>query len=454
MLMDSKSHLSEVSITRALFILGAPTIGTGLLHSAFNIIDMLFVGRLGPDALAAVSVSGVVIFLLITVAICVSIGTLSLVSRYWGGRHYRSAALVLGQSIYLSLFLSALFGVVGWYTAGPLLTILGARGDVLSMAVVYFRIISVGAAFIFVGVSFATALRASGDAVTPFKVMALAVALNTLLDPVLIFGLFGFPALGVAGSALATISSRAVAVLILGGLVIAKKSHFNLTGAFGSIRWPLMWHIIKIGFYSSMEMLTRSVSALIFLKIVAPFGTSVLAAFGIGTRLRMMALMPGIGLGYAAGVIVGQSLGAGNPKRARSTTWLSLLIYELLLVPVVGVFLIFPERIIGFFNHDPQVLHFGRQFIFYVALSMLFMAFMIILGKSLGGAGDTRGPMIVSVVCLIFVGVPLAYALSRTWGAEGVWIALLIASILQSVLIILWFERGKWVEQAKLELHR
>ncbi len=451
--MEIRNNLTEGSILRALFILGAPTIGTGLLQSAFNVIDMLFVGRLGPSALAAVSISGIIIFLLITVAIGISMGTLSLVSRYWGGRHYRSAALVLGQSIYLSLIVSIFFSFGGWYAARPLLSMLGARGEVLDMAVVYFRIISMGAGSIFVAVSLAAALRGAGNTVTPFKVMAFAVGLNVLLDPILIFGLFGCPALGVAGSALATVISRTIAVVILALLVLVGGVHFNLSGAFSSIRWPLLWHIVRIGFFSSLEMFIRSASALIFLRIVAPFGTAALAAFGIGTRLRMMILMPGIGLGYASGIIVGQSLGAGIARRARHASWLSLLIYELMLMPVVAIFLLFPKGIIGFFNRDPQILLFGEQFIFYIALSLFFMAFMIILGKSLNGAGDTRGPMMITAVCLIFIGVPLAYIWSQIRGVEGVWRALLVSSVLQGMITVAWFERGRWMKQEELKVH-
>lgn len=447
--MSHKTDLTEVSILRSIFILGAPTIATGFLHSAFNVIDMFFVGRLGPKALAAVSISGVVIFLLITVAIGISIGTLSLISRFWGSGHYRSAALVLGQSIYLSVFVSVFFSLAGWYSARPLLFLLGGRGEVLKMAVAYFRIISLGAGSIFLTVCFSSALRAAGNAVTPLIVMGFAVALNTILDPVLIFGLFGIPPLGVPGSALATVISRTFSLLILAALVLGKSFQFNLSGAFNSIRWPLIWRIVKIGFFSSMEMLIRSASALILLRIVAPFGTAALAAYGVGIRLRMTVMMPGIGLGYASGILVGQSLGADRPGRARRTTWFSLMIYEMLLIPIIGLFLIFPRRIVGFFNQDPQVLLIGEKFLVFIAISLLFIAFTVVLGKSLNGAGDTRGPMIITALSLIALCLPLAYAGSRAWGIEGVWAAILIASVVQGLMVTAWFERGKWMDQKR-----
>lgn len=446
--MASGRNLTEGSILRSIVYLGIPTIATGFLQSAFNVIDMLFVGRLGPTALAAVSISGVVIALLITVAIAVSIGTLALVSRYWGAKHYRSAARVVGQSFYLSIFLSVLFGFGGWYLARPLLSLLGARNEVLELAVVYFRIISSGAWTIFIFVSFSAGLRGAGDAHTPFRVMALGVTLNIVLDPILIFGWLGAPALGVAGSAVATVFSRLISMGLIILLVVIKRSPLDLRGVLKTVQWKVMRRIFRIGFFSSLEMLVRSASMLALLRIVSPFGTAALAAYGIGARLRAMLLMPGIGLGYASGVLVGQNLGAASPKRARRTAWSSLMIYELMLIPMIGLLLLFPDEVIGFFNRDPEVLAVGKEFIVYIALSFIFMAVTIILGRSLNGAGDTAGPMWITAVCLIFVCIPLAYLGSYRWGwgVGGVWLAILIATILQGLLIAFRFYRDGWMD--------
>jgi len=183
--MPHSRDLTEGSILKAIARLGIPLIATSLLQSAFNLVDMFFVGVLGPAALAAVTVSGIVIALLITAAIGISIGTLALVARDWGARRYREAALVVGQSFHLSLLLSLLFGFGGWFLARPLLAFLGGKGEVLELAVIYFRVISAGAWTIFIFVTFSSALKGSGDAWTPFKVMALGVGLNCLLDPLL-----------------------------------------------------------------------------------------------------------------------------------------------------------------------------------------------------------------------------------------------------------------------------
>ncbi len=426
---------------RAIVHLGIPTISTSLLQSAFNLVDMFFVGKLGPTALAAVTTSGIVIALLITVAIGISMGTLALVSRYWGARLFKEAALVVGQSFYVSLLLSVGFGLGGWLLARPLLLFLGARGEMLELAVVYFRIISAGAWTIFIFVTFSSALKGIGDAWTPFKVMTVGVALNCLLDPVLIFGWAGFPAMGVPGSALATIISRIITVAAITYFACRGKSHLDLTGAFSRIRLPLMGKIIRIGFFSSTEMLIRSLTMIFLLKFIAVFGTAATAVFGIGSRIRAIVIMPGIGLGYASGVLVGQNLGAGSPDRARHSAWLTWGMYELALLPVVVLLLLFPGAVAGIFNRDPGVLADGKVFISYIAVSFLFVSLTLILGKSLNGAGDTAGPMLItSFSCLLLVG----YLWIRPAELERIWQAILGANVLNGLLITWWFKRGRW----------
>lgn len=441
--MKPPRNLTEGSIFRSVIHLGIPTIAISLLQSGFNLVDMFFVGKLGPTALAAVTISGIVIALLITVAVGISIGTLSLVARFWGAKSYRQAALVVGQSFYISLLLSIFFGIGGWFGARPLLNFLGGRGEVLELAVVYFRIISAGAWTIFIFVTFSSALRGAGDAWTPFKIMAFGVGLNCILDPILIFGWGEIPPMGVHGSALATVFSRVVTTGMI--ILLAKKgrTHLDLSGVFGRINLPLMRKIARIGFFSSAEMLIRSLAVIGLLKIVSPFGTMALAAYGIGTRIRIIAMMPGVGMGYAAGTLVGQSLGAGLPERARRSAWLAWKIYGFLLLPVILVLLIFSGDVVGFFNRDPLVLAEGIKLINYIAISLVFLSFTLVLGKALHGAGDTRGPMVITLISMITMW-GLAWFGSDIRGLEGVWQGILAASILNSLLIILWFRRGNW----------
>ncbi len=442
--MSPPRDLTEGSIFRAIARLGIPLIATSLLQSGFNLVDMFFVGMLGPAALAAVTLSGVVIALLITAAIGVSIGTLALVARYWGARRYRQAALVVGQSFHLSLFLSLLFGVGGWFLSRPLLYFLGGRGEVLELAVTYFRIISAGSWTIFIFVTFSSALKGSGDAWTPFKVILLGVAVNCLLDPLLIFGWGPVPRLGVPGSALATILSRLLTVGVIIRQTRPRRSHLDLSGAFGRISPPLLGRILRIGFFSSVEMLLRSAAMIALLRFVAVYGTAALAAYGIGTRLRAVVLMPGIGLGYSSGILVGQNLGAGEPRRAHRTTWATWGIYQAVIVPLIAAFFVFSREITGLFSSDPEVLRLGSVFLRYLAVSFFFLALILVFGKSLNGAGDTAGPMSITGISLLLMILFLLWPGSDRFGLEGIWKAILGATALNGFLMAWWFQRKRW----------
>jgi len=322
---------------------------------------------------------------------------------------------------------------------------------VLELAVGYFRIISAGAWTIFIFVTFSSALKGAGDAWTPFKVIALGVILNCLLDPLLIFGWGVVPPLGVQGSALATVLSRLATVGLIFSLARGKDSHLDLSGAFKKISFHLMGKIIRIGFFSSVEMLIRSLMMIILLKFVSNFGTAALAAYGIGSRLRSIIVMPGVGMGYASGILVGQNLGAGRPERARRSAWLAWGIYELMLLPIISLLLIFPGSIVGVFNRDPQVLAEGEAFITYLAVSFLFLSLTLVLGKSLHGAGDTAGPMLITAVSLLALGIPLAYLGSLLNGLEGIWQAILGITIFNSLVITWWFRRGGWIRLRVME---
>lgn len=443
--MFHSRDLTEGSILKAIGRLGVPIIVTSFLQSAFNLADMFFVGRLGPAALAAVTLSGIVISLVITAAIGISIGTLALVARYWGARRYREAALVVGQSFHISILLSLFFGIGGWILSRPLLAFLGGEGEVLELAVTYFRIISAGAWTIFIFVTFSSALKGSGDAWTPLKVMTLGVVLNCLLDPLFIFGWGPVPALGVPGSALATVFSRLVTVGLVIYLTRPVRSHLDLAGVFGRISLPLAGRILRIGFFSSIEMLLRSVAMIALLRFVAVYGTAALAAYGIGTRVRAIVLMPGIGLGYSSGILVGQNLGAGLPKRAHRTAWSAWGIYQAILIPLVALFLIFAREAVGVFNRDPEVLKQGALLIRYLAVSYFFLSLILVFGKSLNGAGDTAGPMAITGFSLLLMISFLAWPPSARWGLEGIWKAILGGTALNGLLMAWWFQRRRWI---------
>ncbi|GAH60016.1 unnamed protein product [marine sediment metagenome] len=171
---------------------------TSALWDLFNIVDMIFVGKLGPSAIAAVSMCGMMMGIIFTIAIGITTGTVALISRFFGAKDFKTADNVVVQTIFLAITASVIMGIGGYFLATPVIQLLGAKGNVVGLGSQYFKIISVGSFTIFITFSLTSTLRGAGDALTPMKVLIFSTVLNIILDPLLIFGIWIFPKMGVA----------------------------------------------------------------------------------------------------------------------------------------------------------------------------------------------------------------------------------------------------------------
>jgi len=327
---------------------------------------------------------------------------------------------------------------------------LGAGKDVLETGTGYLKILLLGGITMFVLFVGNAILQGAGDTVTPMKLMVLANVINIILDPVFIFGI-GVPRMDTSGAAVATVISQAVsAVCVLWMLsngrarvhVSLKKWQFSLEHIKG---------IIKIGFPSSMQIFFRSIMMIILISIVAGFGTCAVAAYGIGMRLQMVILMPAFALGGAAATLVGQNLGAGLPLRARKGAWVATIFDMIIMAFIAVVFFSFANQIIGIFNKNCEVIRLGAQYIRITTPFYIFIAFGIVLNRALGGAGDTLVPMIITLLSLWGFQIPMALFLAKSTplGVTGIWWATGLTSLLNGMLILAWFETGRWKKKGR-----
>jgi putative MATE family efflux protein len=446
--MNRKSrNLTEGNIIKNITYLALPTIVTSALWDLFNIVDMIFVGKLGPPAIAAVSMCGIMMGIIFTIATGITTGSIALISRFFGSKDYQTADLVVVQILFLSILSSLIISVVGFLLAKPVILLLGARETVVTLGTQYFKIISIGSFSIFITFALASSLRAAGDAVTPMKALIVSTVLNIILDPLLIFGLWIFPRMGVAGSAIATVIARSTGMVILLFVFLKGKSHFHLHFKNIRIAPSMIWRILRIGFFGSLQVLQRNVSMLILLKIVAQFGTATIAAYGIGMRLRLVTMMPGFGFSQASAVLVGQNLGAGKPQRAAKSAWTTVGLYEIIMIVFVVVLFLFAPWIIKGFNSDPDVVKMGSNLIRIISLALVFLAISLVIGRSFNGAGDTLSPMIVTGFSLLLFQIPVVLILSRFFDTSGIWWGIALSDVVQAGLMSGWFLRGKWKEK-------
>ncbi len=443
---DRSSWITQGNLPRAVWRLALPMTATMLFHSLFSLVDMFFVGKLGEHALAAVAFSGTMMGIIHMLFLGITTGCTAFVAHAVGSGDHARARRVAAQSLVLALGLSVLVAALGMPLAGALLRALGAEGAVVEAGRPYLQVMTGGAAAMGLAFTFGSALRGAGDAKTPLIVVAGANILNIALDPILIFGLLGAPRLGVAGSAWATVISRAAATAILAWIFFARgHQHFHLRIRDLKPDFGIISQLLRIGVPASAQMLIRNISALVLVWIIAPFGTASVAAYGVGMRLWFMVLMPGMGFGNAAATLVGQNVAAGRPDRGARAAWMSAGMYAAISTLVAIGYWVFASGLIRVFNDDPEVIATGAQFLRWLAPTFIFLAMSITLGRAMNGAGDTLMPLIVTFLAVMVVRIPLALGLAaHRENVDGVWIALAASTVIQGLLHMGAFKWGRW----------
>lgn len=439
--------LTEGSVLKNIMFLSLPMMVTLFLQDAFNLVDMYFVGKLGASAIASVSMSGIIIGIIMTAVMGLSFGTVALVSRYVGEGNIDKADGVVMQSFILGLLITLIITPLGYIFAPQMLELLGASKDVVMQGTAYLRITFGGSITIFLTVLMFSALRGAGDPISPMIILLISTILNIILDPIMIYGLFGFPRLEVAGSALATIISRAVALIMILFVMMGEKSIVKLRARDFRFDFDIMKKIVKIGNPSLLEFLIINLSALFLMWVVASYGTTAIAAYGIGMRLNMAVTIPTMGFGFAAATLVGQNLGAHKPERAEKSGWMSAGIGVIIMIVLTIIFLALSSDIVSVFNDEIEVVEIGTQFIRIMAPTFVFLGLGTTLGRGLNGAGDTIHTMLISVITMLVLRVPLAWYASTWIGINGVWITLALTNVIYGIIMAIWFKIGKWKEK-------
>jgi len=443
-----KKHrdLTDGHVSKNLWYLAVPMMATNALQTLFNVVDMIFVGRLGAAQVAAVSIVGIILMLPFALVLGTSIGSGAMVSRYFGARDYDRAGHAAQQSLLTGFFVGLSLTVIGLFLAPYLIDLFGVEADVHRLAVLYLKIMLVSTAAMALQVMTASVFQAVGDAATAMWINVGAVLLNVVLDPLFIFGPGIFPRWETAGAAWATVIAHFFGMSIALFLLYGNKTHLRLKWEGLHFDWPLIKRILQIGFPGSLQMMLRSASNIIMMGIVTGFGTFAVAAFGIGIRVDMLVLMPGFGLAAATATLVGQNLGAKKPERAVKSAWLALFYYVAFMFTVAVLFYVFAKPIYLAFNDHVEVLEIGRGYLRTLVFSYPFLAVSIILLRALGGAGETVMPMLITGLTLFGLAVPLSYIFPRIWevGVQGVWLAIVVSNLASAALATLIFVRGKW----------
>ncbi len=397
------------SIFRNLLSLAWPMIVTESFFVVGPTADMIFVGRLGAASIAGVGVAGIVVMVLMSARWGLNTGTRAMVARFVGAGDPKAANHVAQQAFVVSGIYAVVVGAIGFFFAEPILSLLGLEADVVAEGAAYMRVQFAAAAVMSFWMISEAIMQASGDAVAPMKIAVGTRVVHVVLDPFFIFGWWIFPRLGVSGAAMANVVGYSLGMAL--GLWVLLTGRSRLWLSFRSFRLDLniIWRIVKIGIPASVMGVQRSLGNLVLVRFIVPFGTLAVAAHSLCQRIEMILHVQASGLGMAAGVLVGQNLGARQPGRADRSGWQALGLgegYEFICSLMI---LLWAEGIIHIFSSDPGLVKIGSTFLRIAAAGYLAMGFEAVLQQCISVAGDTVPPMVVSLATVWLLQLPSAF---------------------------------------------
>jgi len=409
-------------------------------------VDMIWVGKLGAASIAGVGVAGIVVMVAWAAMWGLSAGTRAMVARFVGADDARSANHVAMQAFVISGIYAMIVTVIGIVFAEPVLRLMGVEADVVTEGTAYLRIQFVGLVAMSFWVTGEAIMRASGDAVTPMKVSIVAVVVHLVLDPFLVLGWWIFPRLGVSGAAIANLISYSLGMALTLWVLFTGWSRLRLTLRGFHLDPNIIWRIVKIGIPASIMGIQRTFGQIVLIWIIAPFGTVAVAAHAIAQRIEMFLFLPGWAVGMAAGVLVGQNLGAKQPERASRSGWLAVAVVEGFILVCVVAILLWAENIIRIFSTEPGLIEIASTFIRIGAAGYLMMGIIGVLQMCITGAGDTIPPMVTSLLMVWVVLIPLAYFLPEitNLGVYGIRWAIVVSLFVGAVAYTAYFRLGRW----------
>ncbi len=423
--------------------IGWPVMISSISSTLLTLVDIFWIGKLGADQVAAVSLSSAVFGVIASFAQVISAGTLAIISRYAGAGQRERIRLGLDHSLILALLVGLSILFLGLGRSFSILALLGAQKVVVEIGLPYLRLLFVAVPFLYLGIVASTALYGLGNTKTPMKINIFTSLLNMVLDPLLIFGWLGFPRWGVAGAGVATLLSLILnsilnlRFVIREGILIPRLPHLHLF---------LLGKILGIGLPASIAAVTRPLTGMVMFRIVALFGTAGIASFGIGLRTIGIPFIYLMGLGTAVQTLVGQNLGAKRSDRAEDVVKKAIGIGLLLQVVVTLLYFLWAPQIISVFNSDPQVVKMGACYLRIISLSLLVVPLTFAWGGAQRGAGETKPSMISALFSNWAIKIPLAFLVAKrlNWGVDGVWVAIGFSVLVEAIVLGGFYRGGRW----------
>jgi putative MATE family efflux protein len=435
------------SLKSAIVLLAIPMILELSLESVFAVVDMFFVGRLGPNAIATVGLTELSITLIYSVAIGLSTAATAVVARRTGEKDPDGAAHAGMQSLLIALIVTIIISIVGVVFAPEILTIMGANPDVVRDGAVFTRIMLGGSIVIILLFLINGIFRGAGDAAMAMKSLWVSSLLNIILCPLLINGYGPFPELGLKGAAIATTIGRGIGVIFQCYHLFKGKSTLKVKAS--HFKWDIsvIRTLISVAWPATLQFVIQSGSWIVMGVLVARTGgTEATAGYQVAIRNIVFFILPAWGLSNAAATLVGQNLGAAQPERAEKSVMLTAKYNAFFMAVIMIFFLLFASNVISVFTNDVEVHRFGTLALKVLGSGYIFYGVAMVMMQALNGAGDTRTATWINLIGFWFFQIPFAYLLATHYhlGPLGAFIAVPVAET--GIAIAAWyiFKKGKW----------
>ena len=437
-------------ILRDVWRMGYPSMIGFAATNLYTLANMFWVSRLGADRVAAITIFAAFYWVIGSANQVAGVGSVAIIARRYGEKDIERTKIAIIDAFALKFVLAAIFGAIGYLLTPAIVTLLGARGDVVGQAVTYGRIMLIALFFSFPTWTCFTALRSINQPRYAMTIMLVSAGLNAVIDPFLIFGWFGLPAMGIAGAAWGSLVSYALTITTV--LAMFFSGAFSIKLDWASVRrmkFGSMWKMLKIGFPSGVSSISFSLGRMVVTPMIAHFGAPAIAIYGAGNRVFELGVLLVVGLELGMSPMIGHALGAKDKALAWLTAKKAIVLGTAIMTGCGILMAIFAAPLTRLFFEGAPYDQLGLVFFRINALTLPFFGIYVLIEGAFTGAGDTVPTMVAGLVQAWVLEIPLIWLLAYPlgYGPAGVWWGFVIAAVLSAVGFIWWFSKGRWLER-------